>query len=73
MGILNSYQLRNKRRHVIIGLLVLSMLLTPPDLMTQLLLAIPLILLYEFCVWFLHFSNRKNNISPNKIISENKK
>ena len=66
MNIINSYQLRKKRRHVIIGLLILAMLLTPPDLMTQLLLAIPLILLYEFCVWFLYFSNKKSNVEENK-------
>ncbi len=56
LGILNSSQLMEKRRHVAIGLFILAMLLTPPDVMTQILMAIPLILLYEFCVWFLYFS-----------------
>jgi sec-independent protein translocase protein TatC len=56
LGILNSAQLMEKRRHVIVGLFVLAMLLTPPDVMTQILMAVPLILLYEFCVWFLYFS-----------------
>jgi len=56
LGILNSVQLRQKRRHVIVGLFILAMLLTPPDVMTQILMAVPLILLYEFCVWFLYFS-----------------
>lgn len=59
MGLVNSTQLREKRRHVIVGLLVLAMVLTPPDVMTQLLMAAPLILLYEFCVWFLHFSGNR--------------
>ena len=56
LGFLNSTQLMEKRRHVIVGLFILSMLLTPPDIMTQILMAVPLILLYEFCVWFLYFS-----------------
>jgi len=56
LGILNSAQLMEKRRHVIVGLFILAMLLTPPDVMTQILMAVPLILLYEFCVWFLYFS-----------------
>jgi sec-independent protein translocase protein TatC len=56
LGILNSSQLMEKRRHVAVGLFVLAMLLTPPDVMTQILMAVPLILLYEFCVWFLYFS-----------------
>lgn len=59
MGLVNSTQLRDKRRHVIVGLLVLAMILTPPDVMTQLLMAAPLIILYEFCIWFLHFSGNR--------------
>lgn len=60
MGILGSVELRKKRKHVIIGLLIFAMLLTPPDVLTQLLLATPLILLYEFCIWFLHLSGNRN-------------
>jgi len=56
MGLINSRQLRDKRRHVVVGLLILAMILTPPDVMTQLLMAAPLILLYEFCIWFLYFT-----------------
>ena len=63
MGLVNSRQLREKRRHVIVGLLILAMLLTPPDVMTQLLMAAPLILLYEFCIWFLHFSGNRDSAS----------
>ena len=59
MGLVNSTQLREKRRHVIVGLLILAMVLTPPDVLTQLLMAAPLILLYEFCIWFLHFSGNR--------------
>lgn len=62
MGLVNSRQLREKRRHVIIGLLVLAMVLTPPDVMTQLLMAAPLILLYEFCIWFLYFSGNRGTV-----------
>lgn len=59
MGLVNSTQLREKRRHVIVGLLIVAMILTPPDVMTQMLMAAPLILLYEFCIWFLHFSGNR--------------
>jgi sec-independent protein translocase protein TatC len=54
-----------KRRHVIVGLFVLAMLLTPPDITTQILMAVPLILLYEFCIWFLYFTEgKKAKLSP---------
>ncbi len=63
MGLVNATQLREKRRHVIVGLLITAMLLTPPDIMTQLLMAAPLILLYEFCIWFLYFSGNRGEVS----------
>ncbi|MFC1467070.1 twin-arginine translocase subunit TatC [Verrucomicrobiota bacterium] len=53
MGVVTSRGLRAYRRHVIVGLFVLAMLLTPPDPMTQLQMAIPLIVLYECCIWIL--------------------
>lgn len=61
LGIVTSRNLRDKRRHVIVGLFVLSMILTPPDAASQIQMAIPLILLYEFCIWFLYFSEKKRN------------
>ncbi len=70
MGLVNSTQLREKRRHVIVGLLILSMALTPPDVMTQLLMAAPLILLYEFCIWFLHFSGNRVTSAEEEVPSE---
>ncbi len=47
MGFITTQQLRTHRRHVFIGILILAMLLTPPDVITQLQMAIPLYLLYE--------------------------
>lgn len=64
MGLVNARQLREKRRHVVVALLVLAMILTPPDVMTQLLLAAPLILLYECCIWFLYFSGNRGATVP---------
>ncbi|AKJ64988.1 twin-arginine translocase subunit TatC [Kiritimatiella glycovorans] len=59
MGIVDSRQLRRYRRHVIIGLLVMAMILTPPDITTQVLMALPLIVLYECCIWLLWFTGEK--------------
>jgi len=59
LDFVRSKQLRQKRRHVIVGLFVLAMILTPPDVTSQILMALPLILLYEFCIWFLFFTEKK--------------
>jgi sec-independent protein translocase protein TatC len=64
LGMLNAQQLKEKRRHVIVGLFILSMLLTPPDITTQILMAVPLILLYEFCIWFLYFTEGGKKAVP---------
>jgi sec-independent protein translocase protein TatC len=40
--------LRAKRPYVIVGVFVVGMLLTPPDIISQTLLAIPMWILFEF-------------------------
>lgn len=50
-GVITSQGLREKRRVSIVMSFVLSMFLTPPDPMSQLMMAIPLCLLYEFSIW----------------------
>jgi len=59
LGILTSGLLRKRRRHVIVGVLVLAMLLTPPDVFTQLVMAVPMILLYELCIWVVWMDERR--------------
>jgi len=47
IGIATPEFLRQKRRHAIVIILIASAVLTPPDVVSQCLLAIPLIFLYE--------------------------
>jgi sec-independent protein translocase protein TatC len=47
LGITTSDQLASKRPYVIVGAFVIGMLLTPPDIISQFLLAIPVWLLFE--------------------------
>lgn len=60
MGLVTPKQLRTCRRHVFIGILVVAMLLTPPDFITQLQMAIPLYLLYECCILILRLFERRD-------------
>jgi len=59
-GIITSDQLRGKRRYVIVGLMVAAMLLTPPDPFTLLMMAVPMALLYELCIWIIRFNELKS-------------
>ncbi|MFT5122112.1 MAG: sec-independent protein translocase protein TatC [Kiritimatiellia bacterium] len=60
LGLVNSTQLREKRRHVVVGLLFLAMMLTPPDPMTQMMLAVPLYILFEITIWLI-WAKEKND------------
>jgi len=62
LGILSSNVLRAKRRHAIVIILVLAMILTPgPDVFSQLIMGIPMILLYELCIWTIRFFEKKKS------------
>jgi sec-independent protein translocase protein TatC len=47
IGLITSDQLKTKRRYFIVGAFVLAAVLTPPDVISQMSLAVPLLLLYE--------------------------
>jgi len=47
VGIITSEQLKAKRRYFIVGAFIIAAVLTPPDVLSQLSLALPLLLLYE--------------------------
>lgn len=65
MGVLNGEMLSSKRRYAIVLVFVVAALLTPPDVGTQLLMAGPLILLYEVSVWVARIFGRKSQ-TPSK-------
>jgi len=47
IGVINSQQLKEKRRYFIVAAFILAAVLTPPDVISQMSLAVPLLLLYE--------------------------
>jgi len=47
VGIITSRQLRDKRRYFIVVAFIIAAVLTPPDVLSQASLAIPLLALYE--------------------------
>src|SRR4051794_30283292 len=51
IGVLTSQQLREKRRYFIVICFVIAAVLTPPDVLSQMSLAIPLMILYEGSIW----------------------
>ena len=58
-GIVTRAQLSAGRRYVIVGVFVIAAVATPPDVVSQLLLAIPLMLLFEASMVLMLFGERK--------------
>lgn len=50
VGIATPQMLRKYRKHAIVVVLILSAIITPPDITSQILVSIPLVLLYEMSI-----------------------
>jgi sec-independent protein translocase protein TatC len=59
VGIVTSDQLKSKRRYFIVIAFIIAAILTPPDVLSQMSLAIPLLLLYEGSIWSVKWVERK--------------
>jgi len=59
-GVTTPNKLREKRPYVVVGAFVIGMLLTPPDIISQSMLAIPMLILYELGILIASL-NKKNN------------
>lgn len=47
IGLLNPEFLIKYRKHAIVGILILSAIITPPDIISQVIVSIPIFILYE--------------------------
>ena len=59
IGVLTHAHLTKFRRHVAVLSLVLGAVLTTPEVVTQVAMAVPLYLLYEVCIWIAWYWERK--------------
>lgn len=50
IGLLSNESLRSKRRYWILAIFAMAALLTPPDILSQMSLALPMIILFEFVI-----------------------
>ena len=68
LGVLNAEFLRKYRKHAIIGILVLSAIITPPDLISQVIVGVPIVLLYETGIFVSARVEKKMKIEQSKSI-----
>ena len=61
IGVVSAQSLRDARRYAVLGMAVLSALVTPPDLLSMLGLLVPLIALYEIATVLVAVSERRRS------------
>ena len=50
MGLVTPSSLRNYRKYTLVIVLILSAIITPPDIISQIIVAIPIMILYEISI-----------------------
>ena len=51
VGVVTPILLKNYRRHAIVGILLLSAIITPPDIASQVLVTLPVLVLYQVSIF----------------------
>ena len=62
VGVVDSKFLRERRKYVVVIIFAAAALLTPPDPVTQIGLAIPLLILYELSIFSVNIIEKKNKL-----------
>lgn len=62
IGVLTPEFMRNYRRHAIVILLIASAIITPPDVTSQILVCIPLLILYEISIFVSAYVLKKQEV-----------
>lgn len=61
LGVVTAQNLKDFRRYAVVFIFIVAAVLTPPDVVSQLALAVPLLFLYESAVWCIQSLEKKDN------------
>lgn len=67
LGIVNLEMIRSKRPHIIVVIFILAAVFSPPDVMSQLLLAIPTWILFEISLFLFSLRKEKKDTSYDEV------
>ena len=70
IGLVSSKTLGKKRKYALVAAFVAAAILTPPDPVSQVILALPIIVLYEVSVWCVWFMERDR--SDDEFVSDDR-
>lgn len=66
VGLVTAHALVDKRRYMIVAIFIVAAIVTPPDILSQCLLAFPLMLLYEISIWLVRLGEKKETLQHSK-------
>lgn len=72
LGIATPERLRASRKYALLGVLILAAFFTPPDPLSQVLVAMPLMLLYEGSIYVAAYAIRQRERALRKVLGEEK-
>ncbi len=70
MGVLTANMMRKARRYAVLCIFIIAAILTPPDVISQILMAVPMMLLYEMSIGVAAVFGRKKKTSDEDKNSE---
>ncbi len=59
VGLVTADTLKKGRKYALVGILAFAAFFTPPDIISQILLTVPVMLLYEASIWCVYLMQRK--------------
>ena len=66
MGLITPEFLRTYRKYALVMLLILAAIITPPDIISQVIVAIPMVILYEISIKISSYVIKKEEKEANK-------
>ncbi|TDS50725.1 twin-arginine translocase subunit TatC [Myroides indicus] len=66
MGLVSPQFLREYRKYAIVLILILAAVITPPDIISQIIVSIPLLILYEISIYISKFVQKKPSLDEKK-------
>jgi len=69
VGIVSATGLRKGRKYAVVGILAFAAFFTPPDVISQFLLGVPVFLLYEISIWSVQLIEKKRAEADAKLES----
>ncbi len=70
MGVVDPHQLARQRPYVILGIFIIAAILTPPDVISQTLLALPMIVLFEIGLFVARRMRRAHDATAHREMSD---